>query len=55
MATVVGMVVLGPAEPVLLKPISWAELLAHFEVYALVMATTMTVATAAWMRLRRHG
>jgi hypothetical protein len=28
-ATVAGMVVLGPAESMLLNPIGWAELLAH--------------------------
>jgi hypothetical protein len=30
-ATVAGMVVLGPAESMLLNPIGWAELLAHAE------------------------
>jgi hypothetical protein len=55
LATVAGMVVLGPAESVLLNPFGWADLLARFETYALVMATNMTVAMAAWMRLRRHG
>jgi hypothetical protein len=54
-AAVAGMVVLGPAESMLLNPIGWAELLAHSETYVLVMATNMTVATAAWMRFRRHG
>ena len=54
-ATVAGMVVLGPAESMLLNPIGWAELLAHPETSTLVMATNMTVAMAAWMRLRRHG
>jgi hypothetical protein len=54
-AAVAGMVVLGPAESMLLNPIGWAELLAHSETYVLVMATNMTVAMAAWMRFRRHG
>jgi hypothetical protein len=54
-ATVAGMVVLGPAEFMLLNPIGWAELLAHSEAYALVMATNMTVAIAVWMRFRGHG
>jgi hypothetical protein len=54
-AAVAGMVVLGPVEPMLLKPIGLAELLAHSETYALVMATNMAVAVAAWMRFRRHG
>jgi hypothetical protein len=54
-ATVAGMVVLGPVESLLLNPIGWAELLAHFEISALVMATNMTVAMAAWLRFRRHG
>ena len=54
-AAVAGMVVLGPAESILLNPIGWAKLVAHPETYVLVMATNMTVAAAAWMRLRRHG
>jgi hypothetical protein len=54
-ATIVGMVVLGPAESMLLNQIGWSELVANFETYTLVMATNMTVAVAAWMRLRRHG
>jgi hypothetical protein len=54
-ATIVGMVVLGPAESLLLNQIGWSELLASFEAYALVMATNMTVAVTAWMRFRRHG
>ena len=54
-AAVVGMVVLGPAESMLLNPIGWAEVVARFEAATLVMATNMTVAAAAWMRFRRHG
>ena len=54
-AAVAGMVVLGPVASMLLNPIGWAGLLAHVETYSLVMATNMTVATAAWMRFRRHG
>jgi hypothetical protein len=54
-AAVAGMVVLGPVESALLNPIGWAGLLAHAETYTLVMATNMTVATAAWMRFRGHG
>ena len=53
-AAVAGMVVLGPAESMLLNPIGWAGLLAQFETYALIMATNMAVAMAAWMRFRRH-
>jgi hypothetical protein len=53
-AAVVGMMLLGPAESMLLNPIG-AELLARFEISTLVMATNMTITTAAWMRLRRHG
>jgi hypothetical protein len=55
LAAIAGMVVLGPVESMLLDPIGWAELLAHSETYTLVMATNMTIAVAAWMRLRRHG
>jgi hypothetical protein len=55
LAAVAGMVVLGPAESMLLNPLGWAEVVANFEAATLVMATNMTVAAAAWMRLRRHG
>jgi hypothetical protein len=55
LAAVAGMVVLGPAESMLLNPIGWAEVVANFEAATLVMATNMTVAAAAWMRFRRHG
>jgi hypothetical protein len=54
-AAVAGMVVLGPAESMLLNPIGWAEVVANFEAATLVMATNMTVAAAAWMRFRGHG
>jgi hypothetical protein len=54
-AAVAGMMLLGPAESMLLNRIGWAELLAHPETYTLVMATNMTVATAGWMRFRGHG
>jgi hypothetical protein len=54
-AMLVGMVVLGAAESMLLDPIGWAELSAHPELRALVMATNMTVAMGAWMRFRGHG
>jgi hypothetical protein len=52
-AMLVGMAVLGPVESLLLDPIGWAELRAYPELRALVMATNMTVAMAAWMRM--HG
>ena len=55
LAAIAGMVVLGPLESMLLNPIGWAAVLANLEAATLVMATNMTVATAAWMRLRRHG
>ena len=54
-AAVAGMVVLGPAESMLLNAVGGAGLLASLEASALAMATNMTVATAAWMRFRRHG
>jgi hypothetical protein len=54
-AAVAGMVVLGPAESMLLNSIGWAEVVANFEAATLVMATNMTVAAAAWMRFRGHG
>jgi hypothetical protein len=54
-AAVAGMMLLGPAESMLLNPIGWAEVVATFEAAMLVMATNMTVAAAAWMRFRRHG
>ena len=55
LAAVVGMAVLGPAESMLLDAIGWAGLVASIEVAALVMATNMAVAAAAWMRFRGHG
>jgi flagellar biosynthetic protein FliP len=54
-AMTAGMVVLGPAESLLLDPVGWAELRAHPEINALVMATNMAVAMVAWMRLSGHG
>ena len=54
-AMVAGMVVLGLAEPMLLDRFGWAELRAQPEPRALVMATSMTIAMAAWMRYRGHG
>ena len=54
-AAIAGMVVLGPVESMLLKSIGWAEVVASFEAATLVMATNMTVAGVAWMRVRRHS
>jgi hypothetical protein len=53
-AMVVGMIVLGPLESVLLNPIGWAGLRARPEINVLIMATNMTVAMASWMRFRGH-
>jgi putative intracellular protease/amidase len=55
LAMVAGMVVLGRAESVLLDPFGWAGLRGQPEIHTLVMATNMTVAMVAWMRLRGHG
>ena len=49
-AMVVGMVVLGPIEALL-----WPGLDDRVDVHALVMATNMAVAMAAWMRFRGHA
>jgi hypothetical protein len=49
------MAVLDPAESMLLNPIGWADVVANFEAATLVMATNMTVAVAAWLRVRGHG
>jgi hypothetical protein len=51
------MVVVGPAESMLLNPLGWAGLRAHPEIRALVMAAnmTVTVAMAAWTRFRGRG
>jgi hypothetical protein len=54
-AAVAGMVVLGPAESMLLNALGWAGLLGRFETSTLLMATNMAAAMAAWMRFRRHG
>ena len=49
-AMVVGMVVLGPLEALL-----WPGLDDRVDVHAMVMATNMAVAMAAWMRFRGHS
>ena len=49
-AMVVGMVVLGPIEALL-----WPGLDDRVDVHAMVMATNMAVAMAAWMRFRGHS
>jgi hypothetical protein len=49
-AMVVGMVVLGPLEALL-----WPALDDRVDVHAMVMATNMAVAMAAWMRFRGHS
>jgi hypothetical protein len=54
-AMVVGMLVLGPLESLLLNPVGWADLRGDPEVGPLIMATNMTVAMSAWMRYRRHS
>jgi hypothetical protein len=54
-AMVLGMVILGPLESALLTRLHWPPLHAVPELDALVMATNMTVAMAAWMRYRGHG
>ncbi|MCO1659399.1 hypothetical protein KDL28_30440 [Pseudonocardia sp. S2-4] len=45
-AMIIGMIVLAPLWP--------AEWVARDDVHAVVMATNMTVAMAAWMAVRRH-
>lgn len=49
-AMVVGMMVLGPLEALV-----WPGLDDRVDVHALVMATNMAVAMAAWMRFRGHS
>ena len=49
-AMVVGMAVLGPVEALL-----WPGVDDRVDVHALVMATNMAVAMAAWMRFRGHA
>ena len=49
-AMVVGMVVLGPVESLV-----WPGLDDRVDVHAVVMATNMAVAMAAWMRFRGHA
>ncbi len=49
-AMVVGMVALGPLEALL-----WPGLDDRVDVHAMVMATNMAVAMAAWMRFRGHS
>jgi hypothetical protein len=54
-AMLVGMVVLGPVESLLLNPLGWADLRADPEVNPLIMATNMTVGMGLWMGYRRHS
>jgi flagellar biosynthetic protein FliP len=49
-AMVVGMAVLGPVEALL-----WPGVDDRVDVHAVVMATNMAVAMAAWMRFRGHS
>jgi hypothetical protein len=49
-----GMVILGPVESVVLDPLGWQSVRTVPEFDALVMATNMTVPMTAWMRYRRH-
>ena len=49
-AMVVGMTVLGPIEGLV-----WPGLDDRVDVHAMVMATNMAIAMAAWMRFRRHS
>ena len=53
-AMVVGMVVLGPLEILVLNAAGWSSVLNHAGVDGLMMATNMTVAMAGWMRFRGH-
>ena len=53
-AMLLGMMILGPIESVLLDPLGWDSVLDVPELGALVMATNMNVAMVAWMRFRGH-
>jgi hypothetical protein len=55
LAMVVGMVVLGPLWSWLSGVLGVGAVLDRPDVSALVMATDMTLAMAAWMRYRGHG
>lgn len=54
-AMLLGMMLLGPLESLLLAPVGWADLRDQPEFDALIMATNMTVAMVAWMRFRGHS
>ena len=49
-AMLVGMFTLGP-----LEALAWPALMDRADVAAMVMATNMSVAMAAWMRFRGHS
>lgn len=53
-AMAVGMFVLGPVSELLGAAIGAGPVLARTDVAAVVMATNMTIAMTAWMRIRRH-
>jgi hypothetical protein len=54
-AMMLGMMVLGPLESVLLDPLGWQSVRDVPELSALVMATNMNVTMVAWMIYRGHS
>ena len=54
-AMAVGMVVLHPVWMFVLDAVGAAGLMHNPYTGALIMATNMTVAMSAWMKIRRHG
>jgi len=54
-AMVAGMVIFGPLETLIIDATGWSSVFDRAGVNALVMATNMTVAMAAWMRFRGHS
>jgi hypothetical protein len=54
-AMLLGMMVFGPIQSVLLNPLGWESVRDVAEFDALIMATNMNLAMVAWMRFRGHG
>ncbi len=53
-AMAVGMIALHPVAMVVLPALGWSAALSRPDLHTLVMATTMAIGMAAWMRYRGH-
>lgn len=54
-AMILGMMVLEPVWLLTFPVLGWSVVLERPDLHSLLMATSMTLGMAAWMRFRRHG